>query len=726
MSRRDTFLGGGLVLLSAVGLYVLTVPWPETPDGFFHLQRVRALADALRWGVLYPRWFPDFAFGYGYPVLNFYAPLFYYPPALLHLAGWDVITATRLALALGYGVSAGGMYLFLRRWVRPYAALVGSVFYQVYPYRWYDLVVRGALPEFFAFVWLPFVLDSTLTVLRVWSGNRVPWRDRVVPVTRAGIMWALLVLTHNLTAWMAALSLGVLGSLWVLWRWKARWAAGLMGGLTVVVGVALAGFYAIPAWVEMRWVGIGQGGGEAGMLRHLVAPTQMFTFAPAYPYPAPADPTVPTPAYVGVLLLIAAALAVIRRPVSKGLLWSGGASLGYLAFSTTWTAGVWEGIAPVLAPLQFPWRWYTLLTPALAVVLALVWEESTRWLRLRWEGPLAIALIGYLVAYAWGQFPVPERTISSETITVEMMWAFDARHGQVGATWTAEFLPQWVTEQRWAIGRSATTPQKVPPVPPLTSLDLTSLKYLEWGGRYMAPRDTWLTFRVFYYPAWRVEVDGQPVRTRPVTNLGLLSAQLPAGERTWRVRWAPTPAVWWGRGVTAVAWLGVFGVWWWWRRELSPVWAVLWGGVALLLLSGATGWTAREAMLRRVEADYGPLVLEAAYVSPAVDGPWEVRLFWLIRRPPEPLTAFVHVVDAGGQLVAQHDAPLGGVYTPPDRWLPNFLLPDFHFLTPPADGEGPYRLFAGVYRPGMPLQPLRADRSDRDGRVPLGAVEVPK
>ena len=77
------WLRGAVWILAGVALplalYAATASWPDTPDGLFHLQRVRALAEALRVGVLYPRWFPDFAFGYGYPVLNFYAPAFYYP-----------------------------------------------------------------------------------------------------------------------------------------------------------------------------------------------------------------------------------------------------------------------------------------------------------------------------------------------------------------------------------------------------------------------------------------------------------------------------------------------------------------------------------------------------------------------------------------------------------------------------------------------------------------------
>ncbi len=56
-------------------------------DGLFHLYRLAGLDRALHQGAIYPRWFPDFAYGYGQPVLNYYSPLAYYVGEILHLLG---------------------------------------------------------------------------------------------------------------------------------------------------------------------------------------------------------------------------------------------------------------------------------------------------------------------------------------------------------------------------------------------------------------------------------------------------------------------------------------------------------------------------------------------------------------------------------------------------------------------------------------------------------------
>jgi hypothetical protein len=83
-----------------------------------------------------------------------------------------------------------------------------------------------------------------------------------------------------------------------------------------------------------------------------------------------------------------------------------------------------------------------------------------------------------------------------------------------------------------------------------------------------------------------------------------------------------------------------------------------------------------------------------------------VTLQWQVRTvPAEPLTAFVHVYDRAGKLLAQHDGLLGqnGApvdYVPLALWRPGDVIQEVHGLSlnapPPADG---YTIAAGLYDP---------------------------
>ncbi len=752
-------LAGVLAFLApAVALYGLTAAWPATPDGLFHLHRVRALAEALRWGVPYPRWFPDFAFGYGYPVLNFYAPAFYYPPALLHLAGLDILTAVRVTLAIAYALSGVGMYALLRGWTRPAPALLGAILYLAYPYHLYDLFVRGALPEFVAFLWPPLIVWAT-------SRGRAPAVNAAPSVqsdsgrlVRAGaaspgwmaaaaLSWAGLILTHNLTALMAALAGLSLLALWaVVARARGRRAHPgrplfteiALCALPLVLGAGLSAAYVLPALVETKWVGLSSGAGTSGYVAHFSTLQGLFDGGPFYRYPEASQPAVPAPGYAAVFLILAI-LALLWpgvRGCRVGLGLSAAVALGALWLTTASSAFLWAGLRPLLGELQFPWRWQLLAAFALACMLAWLAAIADRWLTTPPSSPrlrtaawvAACALGGWLIVYGFGGLRPQPALFTSADLTPTQMWEFDAQHGQVGASWTGEFLPRWVTEQRWAIGREpASGVESSQPSSAMRAARLLARSYLGERLTYDASTAGPLIFHSFYYPSWRVMVDGRPAPTRAVGALGLLAVDAPAGQHEVVRRRCATPAVWIGRLGSGVAWLAILGLLALARDRRRRLAIGGWLAATALVAMSWGGWWERTLPAVSVGADYGVVRLESALALPARAGETAiVTLYWLVTGEPEPLTAFVHVVAADGRVIAGYDAPLGGVYTPASRWLVGELIPDSHPVPLPADlPAGVYRLKAGLYRPGAPEAPLApAGSAPADPRVEIGLLEV--
>ena len=97
-------------------------------------------------------------------------------------------------------------------------------------------------------------------------------------------------------------------------------------------------------------------------------------------------------------------------------------------------------------------------------------------------------------------------------------------------------------------------------------------------------------------------------------------------------------------------------------------------------------WPQREIVPAVVGADFGEVRLEAAHAEPARAGKSaEVELTWMLARPEQALTAFVHLIGPDGKVKAQNDGPLAGVYTPFERWLPGMLVKRQHLVPVPAD-----------------------------------------
>jgi hypothetical protein len=128
-------------------------------------------------------------------------------------------------------------------------------------------------------------------------------------------------------------------------------------------------------------------------------------------------------------------------------------------------------------------------------------------------------------------------------------------------------------------------------------------------------------------------------------------------------------------------------------------------------------------------AEFGAAVELAGYdlndLVRAPGSPLEVTLYWhAVETPDRAYHTFVHLLDAEGHILAQHDGPpgSGGTELPTLGWLPGETLADTHLLVlPPAvdlpDGE--YRLAVGLYEPitGQRL----GEQVILDIRVPISA-----
>lgn len=96
------------------------------------------------------------------------------------------------------------------------------------------------------------------------------------------------------------------------------------------------------------------------------------------------------------------------------------------------------------------------------------------------------------------------------------------------------------------------------------------------------------------------------------------------------------------------------------------------------------------------------LVLVGYDMEPARPSPGDesrVALYWQVEKEPaEDYHSYVHLVDEGGNILAQSDQRPGGEYYPTSLWQPGETLLDRHTLAiPTAVPRGDYRLVVGMY-----------------------------
>jgi hypothetical protein len=579
----------------------------------------------------------------------------------------------------------------------------------------------------------------------------------LAPLLWGTLAWAALIYTHNLTGLLMIPVAALYAVLMAAWtrRWRRLLAA--VGAWALALGLAA------PLWLpfvtESHSVGIGLGPSD-GYLKHLAPLGRFVQLSPLYLYGLERGGAVDHPLswltaalFIVVLSLLLWRLARYQSVVAAPVV---GFSLALTAAATLMVTNVslpiWLRTAPVLAQLQYPWRFLALanlgvlgLAGALPGLLIpdgdkvkrlnpSQWDPELARRRRAWLKPLMHAVLftfiaGLLILQALPRVPAQPLPFSDdEAWAPDRMWREDAEVGQVGATWTGEFLPQSVTEQRWALGRSRSNAVDGSAPDPLPDVRLSRLGYLssELGVRTAVP----ITIRLhqFHQPGWEARLDGRPVPTYSSGELGLVSVDLPAGTHRLVVAYGQTPARVVGV-LLALASAVVWGILAWQGRKsgrgLAAGAVAIWIVALLMGLNSLAGVGQRFWSPQHVDARVEDVALLLGYDTEHASGTdaLDVTLYWLaLREVSQDFKVFVHLLGQDGQVVAQHDGDPVGEFTPTTRWRSGELIADRHRIPlPPSLPSGSYELRAGMYRL-EPLRNLHVEPATPDGRLQLGQV----
>jgi hypothetical protein len=478
-----------------------------------------------------------------------------------------------------------------------------------------------------------------------------------------------------------------------------------------------------------------------------VGAADLFSLSLTYPYPAEPG-TVPTfPLGLGQLAIFVAAIIVVFgfRHRHWANLFFLGVALCSAFMLTLASRPLWQLFESGLAFLQYPWRFQALNILATAFLAGVLCDAACRSLRAGHSWLLAASCLlaaGCLLAIgAWALWRLPY-TPTTPDISAEAMWELDRQNGQVGATWTGEYLPIWVTEQRWAIARPLPNPAPSNRALPPGQMRLTGVGHTLYDLTVEAAEGTAVTLHQFHYPGWQAEWLGDTLPSRPEGVLALASFDLETGSGPLTASLGHTPTQLWGTLLSLAASLLIgIGVLVVARRrapqDRAPRGSLLLAAcylalaaillVSLVLPNGTV--QATDQVNANLEASVELLAYTTDHQTYHPGDTVSVTLYWhALRDLGQDLKAFVHLTDTDmTQQPAQHDGDPNGGFTPTTRWLPGELVPDAHHLSLPTGLEpGRYRLWAGMYEHETVrnLTVVSSETPAADGRVLLGEIEV--
>ncbi|MGQ9585031.1 MAG: 6-pyruvoyl-tetrahydropterin synthase-related protein [Anaerolineae bacterium] len=536
---------------------------------------------AIREGIWIPRWAPDFALGYGYPLFILYSPLAYYVAEVFHLLGANLTDAVKWTFGVAFLLSGWGMYGFGRRLFGRAGGLVGATAYLYAPYHLLDIYVRGSLAEFFALGILPWVF---------WAFTLAVERGCLRDLAGAAAAYAFLILSHNATALLATPLLVA----WVLFKVISlgRLVCTLRGAGRAVgaaaLGLGLGGFFLVPMLVERRFVVLEQWtSGSYDYALHFVYPSQLLSpfWGFGYAGPGTADRMSFQLGLVPAFGFLVACIWGWRRRPRGDLAFFTAATLLIVFLMMPASMGLWE-LLPLAALIQFPWRLLALTALTLAAACAAVpaaltaggkdpprgtqrdIEKKNLRASAAQEGVvLALALAATVLAslpYAKPEHTPRDPRAEQPVAVID----FETFHppDRVGMTvWVEEQPHDSPLVAQYLAGQPL---QKVRLVRGMGEAQTLRHGAASELALVRAEGAATVQFLTYYFPGWRAWVDGVEVPVRAEGPQGLITLEVPAGEHQVMLRFMDTPARQAGlalSALSALAWLALLAVEGWKR-----------------------------------------------------------------------------------------------------------------------------------------------------------------
>ena len=544
----DAALAG--LTFAVVAPPLLTARLPYDHD-LVHLFRMVYAEDALRQQGLWSwRWMPSMARGYGYPLFNYYAPGAVYLSAVLTIAAGSFALAkslTGLSLLI-FGWVA--MWLWVRsRWA-PEAAAPAAALYTLAPYHLLDIHVRGAYSEALALSIVPAVL---------WAGERAWMTGKRRFIVAGGCLWALIVLSHNLSAMVFSALFLLYFAIVAVAEKNRRPAAGAMAMFAVAVG--LAAFFWLPAVAEAGEVRLDRITSKRYDFRdHFVYFPQFFQrdWGLGLSVPGPDDEMSFQIGLVHVIILSVSvalyfgATGCLRR---ADFLWMGFwqcVAVASVVLMMQVSVGLWELVRP-LQLLQFPWRLLGVVMLAASALVAPVLHRIP--LPLRWLAGVAVVALAIGAYYPCCKVWYWERPdqMFGRNLSVAVLQTDEIIH-MVTTTVENEYLPRTVEE--------------FPAHPPKSDYDATTgVEVTDFAHR----RNTYrfhvraadfgqIVLHQFAFPGWRASVNGEPAAIFTIAPHGEIGLEVPAGKADVTVWFGATPSRQVGRAISVLTVLGIM-VW---------------------------------------------------------------------------------------------------------------------------------------------------------------------
>lgn len=503
-------------------------------DGRVHITTITQFYRAMLSGDLKPTWSNWFA-NYGMPVPMVAHQLISYLGAWITLITNNTITSWKIVALIATVLSNVIFYRFLRIYFVPLASFVAVFLYNVAPYRILNLYIREALPEFFASVFFPLVLMALYYLIK----ERKLWAIPFLTIAMAG-----LALSHPMML-VVSMFIVVPYFFFLLKDEKDKIRPFLLSGFLMVWGLLMAAYYLLPLQIEIKYFYYGRGNHlTPGQTLHL----QNF-IDPNWYYFLERDILnrghFVTPGLFEVIIVAMGVLFVLGR-VFRNRKWKPDlldltvlVSIVTLLFTTDYALIFYQKIN-LLSNIQFPWRMLSLFIFLPPIIVAYLLNKTN-------VKVMHIAAFCLIAFFAITRFPqLYSKNNTNHPMSRYLFTVINLHSTNMNTVWTGETVDYPVHPEK--VGIIGGTGKVVK-----SELSNSWRKYSVDNET-----ETRMVDYTFYFPGWKVWVDGQPVEIQfqDPDYRGVITYNVPAGKHDIYLKFTNTKVRLLGNAISVAAVLG--------------------------------------------------------------------------------------------------------------------------------------------------------------------------
>lgn len=483
-----------------------------THDGSFHLVRLIHFYQTLTSGQFPVRIAPDLAYGFGYPLFNFFYPFPYYLASFFHFLGFSFGNSLKLVMATSLISSVVFFYLFIKSHFSRFPSIVATLIFLYTPYRFLSLYVNGAMGIVVALGLVPMILYFLSQKKYLLFS----------------LAYSLLLTSHNVSA-MIFTPIFILYVLSTTRQLKSFF-------LSLILSLGLASYFLLPVITELPYTHLGNQ--IAVNFRDHFPSLKQLIYSPwgyGYSVNGPLDGESFQIGFAQILIFLTSFAFILYKKIKKQkinplpvlfLL----ISLVTLFLILPFSVIIWEKI-PLIWQIQYPWR--------LLAILMLTTAFLSAWLLSQTKNRLIYFIFGlFLIILAFYNNRNYLRPKSSYRYA-DINYYQDSLllFGSTDIAW--ESLPIWANF----------TPSWFPDSPVFSpeSIDLEIIKdpSSKINLIFNSPQPTPVSLNIFYYPNWQVyqktsQGSLQKIDSSPDSS-GRLEFQLPSGKNQIIIRYQSTP-----------------------------------------------------------------------------------------------------------------------------------------------------------------------------------------